>query len=62
MERDDKDYVIEFGHYLATATQRLLEAIENPELYCEEDATTAATRVRSAIYEFRKRAEKVTKP
>lgn len=59
MTRDAKDYAIEHGEYLAKSAEMLLDFL-NPRAYLE-DATAYAEHcqaLRSAIYEFRKRAER----
>ena len=60
MDRDDKDYAIEFGKYLADTTESFTD------LFCKirfltdnpDDLTDGLTAVRSAIHEFRTRANK----
>ena len=48
--RTDKDFAIEFGEYLAREAERLLPQLDDPEC------------LRSAIYEFRKRAIRANIP
>lgn len=66
MPRDDKDYAIEFGRYLANAARTFMEAYNNADIAREKgedpngDAMTDAWRgLDSAIYEFEKRAARV---
>ena len=68
MQRDDKDYAIEFGEYLATAAERFLQAVndldeaeiegmdEVEEQERAESRSEAWSALQSAVYEFRKRA------
>lgn len=67
MQRDDKDYAIEFGEYLAKAAERFMDsenAVEAARMLsdfgAEQDASAdhseAWRSLESAIYEFRKRA------
>jgi hypothetical protein len=55
MDRDTKDYAIEFGGYLATAAERHLNALGFP------DVAETALNLRSAIYEFRKRVDRIVR-
>jgi hypothetical protein len=67
MERDDKDYAIEFGEYLAKAAREFMEAhndIQRAQMLSDFGAATEAEArvteawrsLEGAIYEFRKRA------
>lgn len=64
-ERDDKDYAIEFGEYLAKAAEAFMKfmndtgvRINNPEL---QDSMTDHWRgLQLRIYEFRKRATRAS--
>jgi hypothetical protein len=55
-ERDDKDYAIEFGEYLAKAAEAHLAGYIAGVTDHEADLTRS---LRLAIYEFRKRAGRV---
>jgi len=67
--RTPKDYAIEFGEDLATAAERYMAAVNRVELVREfsdevrDDAAEARTEawraLQSAIYEFRKRRDRV---
>jgi hypothetical protein len=57
-ERDDKDYAIEFGEYLACAAEAYLSGYIAGVTDREADL---ARSLRSAIYEFRKRAGRALK-
>jgi hypothetical protein len=66
MQRDDKDYAIEFGRHLVVAARAFMDAHNNAEMAREKDeeqdgdALTDAWRgLSSAIYEFEKRAARV---
>ena len=60
--RTDKDFAIEFGKYLATAADGYMDAVQR---WCrgeDEGDDLMGERFRalqSAIYEFRKRADRV---
>jgi len=65
--RDDNDYAIEFGEYLATAAEGFMEAtnaVSAAQMLADFGAAQAADEtlteawkcLQSAIYEFRKRA------
>lgn len=67
VERDDKDYAIEFGEYLAKAAVQFMDAINasqaarmlsdfGAQTEAEEVETDAWKGLREAVYEFRKRA------
>jgi len=61
--RDAKDYAIEFGEYLATAAESYMSAADvriSTKIGVGEQEALAERFValRSAIYEFRKRAER----
>lgn len=67
MARDDKDYAVEFGEYLAKAADRFMGAVNalqaarmtsdfGAECEAEPEHTEAWRGLREAIYEFRKRA------
>lgn len=56
-ERDDKDYAIEFGLYLATEAATFLEYLNRGQGICIDPDRWAG--MQSAIYEFRKRANRV---
>lgn len=67
MSRDDKDYAIEFGEYLATAADDFLaacNAVQSARMLSDFGAETEATQshddawktLNEAVYEFRKRA------
>lgn len=67
--RDDKDFAVEFGGYLANAAERLLvvhedtvraEALLGKEAVDYDAIGDARDSLTSAIYEFRKRAVKAT--
>jgi len=59
--RTDKDFAIEFGGYLANEAERFMQH-HNERVYATEgEADEGADRwkaLRSAIYEFRKRAKR----
>jgi hypothetical protein len=55
--RDDKDFAIEFGEYLAHAAELFMTAIDTDDLNVSGDTFRDHYRaLSSAIYEFRKRA------
>lgn len=65
--RDDKDFAIEFGEYLATSVDDFLAALNHrdaaqrlSDFGAEQSADEALTdhwrALQSAVYEFRKRA------
>lgn len=67
MARDDKDYAIEFGEYLAVAAKRFMDAcdaVEAAQMLSDFGAATLAepeyseawSKLGEALYEFRKRA------
>ena len=71
MARDEKDYAIEFGEYLAKAAERYVEAIIASDMAAEtalidfddekqdaamQAAGEAGSALVRAVYEFRKRA------
>lgn len=67
MARDDKEYAIEFGEYLAKAAERFMEAVNalqaarmlsdfGAEMKAEPEHTEAWKGLGEAVYEFRKRA------
>lgn len=61
-ERDAKDYAIEFGEYLATDVTAFLKFLQDvgsivPDQY-REAAVDHVRGLNSAIYEFRKRANR----
>lgn len=67
MNRDDKDYAIEFGEYLATSADEFLQscnALEASRMLSDFGAQTVAEQghndawrhLTDAVYEFRKRA------
>lgn len=51
--RTDKDFAIEFGRYLADSAERFMEASHSREPVDDEWGA-----LKSAIYEFRKRADR----
>lgn len=53
--RDDKDFAIEFGEYMASAALRYMVAVDGGSVATEEWRA-----LNSAIYEFRKRAKRAT--
>ena len=67
--RDAKDYAIEFAGYMAKSAERYMDAVNSFEAAQSEDpmslknATTAMTEawngLRSDLYEFRKRRDRV---
>jgi hypothetical protein len=60
--RDEKDFAIEFGEYLAKAAERFQDSMQD-ELAGRHDEQLRTERWRaldSAIYEFRKRAQRAT--
>jgi hypothetical protein len=60
-ERDAKDYAIEFGGYLANEAERFMEHHNSKQYAAEAEADIGDEKwsaLQSAIYEFRKRAEK----
>lgn len=60
-ERTDKDYAIEFGGYLANAAERFMQH-HNEKVYPTAENADVGVELwrglKSAIYEFRKRAKK----
>jgi hypothetical protein len=58
VERDAKDYAIEFGEYLAKAAESYMRVRNDPDATRHDDEGVYEALV-SAIYEFRKRAAKV---
>lgn len=60
--RSDTDYAIEFGRYLATAAEHYMRAVNDFTLSGRPDSVEAMTDMwrglQSAIYEFRKRADR----
>lgn len=54
-ERDAKDFAIEFGRYLANAAEEFIATINDTP----NDYSDAWRGLERAIYEFRKRADKV---
>lgn len=64
MERDAKDYAIEFAHYAVGAAERLILWYERAlNGRRDEDALNDMRRAfRRDAYEFRKRAAKVATP
>ena len=62
--RDDKDYAIEFGRYLATAAERYMSAVNDYVLSgrpASVDGMSDCWRgLQSAVHEFRKRADRAT--
>lgn len=52
-ERTSADYAIEFGEYLAKAAEAYVE-----DSTCAVDAADSYRALKSAIYEFRKRASR----
>lgn len=55
--RTDKDFVIEFGEYLAQSAELFLTAVDMDDLDVDGDGFLDHYRaLESAIYEFRKRA------
>jgi hypothetical protein len=52
LRRDDKDFAVEFGGYLADTAERFLNTVNSPTGIADGRALA------SAIYEFRKRAAK----
>ena len=68
--KDAKDYAIEFGGYLAESAERYIAAVNALESAregssdqsvedAESDAMEAVTRLKSDIYDFRKRRNRV---
>lgn len=59
--RDDKDFAIEFGGYLANEAERYMQHHSWKNYPSEADADEGLVRwsaLRVAIYEFRKHAER----
>ena len=55
--RNDKDYAIEFGGYLATAAEAYMAAVNDSRPHPDE-VTDTHRALKSAVYEFRKRAQR----
>ena len=57
-ERDEKDFAIEFGEYMAKAAEQFRDLVQTT---MPQECTIADHwhRLNCAIYEFRKRAAKV---
>lgn len=60
--RDDKDYAIEFGGYLARAAEHYLEVVNDPVRNGPDELSDAHRSLRSSIHEFRKRAARAGVP
>jgi hypothetical protein len=62
IERDAKDYAIEFGGYLAASAERFMVVVNqcNGDLTGDEPSD-AWQALQSAIYEFRKRADRASR-
>jgi hypothetical protein len=58
VERDDKDYAIEHAGYLATAAENYANVMCSRVTNADE-ISDAHRALRSAVYEFRKRADRV---
>lgn len=59
--RDARDYAIEFGGYLANTAERFMQHHNSKEYVTEAEADLGLDvwrELQSAIYEFRKRAER----
>lgn len=58
VERTPKDFAIEFGEYMAQAADNYLAASDSPETEDDNAKHEAWIALRSAVYEFRKRADR----
>jgi hypothetical protein len=57
--RTPKDFALEFGEYMAKAADNYLFASDEPRTEDDYNAKNEAyTALRSAVYEFRKRADR----
>lgn len=57
-ERSDTDYAIEFGGYLADAAERFMAEQNRAAASGDEPCSEHWSALQSAIYEFRKRADR----